>query len=343
MPASKKRKIDPAEEASIGHEPEAAISSQPTELETTKSIEMTPDITEAQTCTSSAAVDDSAKKLADRTERFRALQARAKASSKRNMTEAAAESNRLATDPTLLSSLSRKQAFAAHNLLKADTAAAGEDFERKRAWDWTIDESEKWDKRMAKKERNRENVAFQDYRQDSRKVYKRQLKDIKPDLERYEREKMKAVQRAAASGALEIVETDDGELVAVDKEGTFYSTADSTDFIGQRPEREAVDRLVKDLQKAEEVRLKKRRERGRDGDEGDVTYINDKNKQFNQKLARFYNKVCAVFKAFKAVNLLTKSTVHRRDTRKLRTGHGDLEIGSNMHGLESMVFPSFRT
>ncbi|KAI9723276.1 MAG: pre-mRNA-splicing factor syf2 [Candelaria pacifica] len=229
----------------------------------------------------------------ERQERFKALQARAKKSAERNLKEAAAESQRLATDPNLLSSLTRKQAFASHNLLKADTAAAGEDFERKRAWDWTIDESEKWDKRMEKKERHREDVAFQDYRQDSRKVYKRQLRELKPDLEGYEKEKMAAVQKAAMSGCLDIVETDDGELVAVDKDGTFYSTADSTDFIENRPEKAAVDRLVTDLRKAEESRLKKRRDRGRAEDDGDVTYINDKNKQFNQKLSRFYNKYTA--------------------------------------------------
>lgn len=207
------------------------------------------------------------------------------------MKDAAAESQRLATDPNLLSSLSRKQTFASHNLLKADTAAAGEDFERKRAWDWTVDESEKWDKRMEKKERHRENVAFQDYRQDSRKVYKRQLRELKPDLEGYEKDKMAAVQKAAMSGGLEIVETEDGELVAVDKDGTFYSTADSTDFVENKPDRAAVDRLVTDLRKAEETRLKKRRERGRGDDDGDISYINEKNKVFNSKLARFYNKV----------------------------------------------------
>lgn len=209
------------------------------------------------------------------------------------MKEAAAESQRLATDPNLLSSLSRKHAFASHNLLKADTAAAGEDFERKRAWDWTIEESEKWDKRMDKKAKHREDVAFQDYRQDSRKVYKRQLRELKPDLEGYEKEKMAAIEKAAKSGALEILETDDGELVAVDKDGTFYSTADSTGFVENKPDRAAVDRLVTDLRKAEETRLKKRRDRGKGDEDGDVTYINDKNKQFNQKLARFYNKYTA--------------------------------------------------
>ena len=215
-------------------------------------------------------------------------------SAQRNLKDAAAESNRLATDPNLLSSLSRKHAVASHNLLKADTAAAGEDFERKRAWDWTIEESEKWDKRLEKKQRHRDDVAFQDYRQDSRKVYKRQLRDMKPDLEGYEKEKMAALEKAAQSGGLEIVETEDGELIAVDKDGTFYSTADTTDFVGNKPDRAAVDRLVADLKQAEEVRLKKRKDRGRGDEEADVTYINDKNKQFNQKLARFYNKVSQV-------------------------------------------------
>ena len=175
--------------------------------------------------------------------------------------------------------------------MKADTAAAGEDFERKRAWDWTVDESEKWDKRMEKKEKHREDVAFQDYTQDARKIYKRQLRELQPDLEGYEKGKAAAVQKAARSGGLEIVETDDGELVAVDRNGTFYSTADTTDFIENKPEKAAVDRLVNDLRKAEETRLRKRRDRGKGEDDGDVTFINDKNKQFNQKLARFYNKV----------------------------------------------------
>lgn len=176
--------------------------------------------------------------------------------------------------------------------MKADAEAAGEDFERKRAWDWTIDESERWDKRIKKKDAHRDDQAFQDYRQDSRKVYKRQIRDLKVDMEGYEKEKMKAVEKAAASGGLEIVETDDGELVAVDKNGTFYSTADSTGFVEHKPPKDAVDRLVKDLQQAEENRLKKRRERMGAPEDGDVTYINEKNKNFNNKLNRFYNKVC---------------------------------------------------
>lgn len=278
MPPAKKRKITEESGSAVSNAQESQQVDKESETEPSKGTQ--PD---------ASSVD----KNQDRKERFKALQARAQKSAQKNLKEAAAESQRLATDPNLLSSLSRKQAFASHNLLKADTAAAGEDFERKRAWDWTVDESEKWDKRMEKKEKHREDVAFQDYTQDARKIYKRQLRELKPDMEGYEKEKAAAVQKAALSGGLEIIETDDGELVAVDKNGTFYSTADSTDFIENKPEKAAVDRLVNDLRKAEEVRLRKRRDRGKGDDDGDVTFINDKNKQFNQKLARFYNKYTA--------------------------------------------------
>ncbi|TFB05337.1 Pre-mRNA-splicing factor syf2 [Trichoderma ghanense] len=238
--------------------------------------------------------EDAAAKAQDRMARFKALQARAKKSSETNFKEATLESQRLSTNPSELTALHRRHAIASHKLLKADTEEAGEDFERKRAWDWTVDESEKWDKRTKKKGAHRDNNAFQDYHQEANKSYKRQLRNVNVDLERYEKQKMAAIEKAAASGGLDIVETEDGELIAVDKDGTFYSTADTTSFAQNKPDKEAVDRLVKDLQRAEEVRLKKRKERmAQNGEDGDVTYINEKNKQFNQKLSRFYNKYTA--------------------------------------------------
>lgn len=257
-------------------------------------------VAEAATSSSSAgatsAEDDSQKpKTAltaqDRMARFKALQARAKSSSESNLKEASLESQRLATDPNQLTALHRNHAIASHKLLKADIEEAGGDFERKRAWDWTIDESEKWDKRLKKKAAHRDNNAFKDFTQESNKVYKRQVQNIETDPERYAKDKLAAIEKAAATGNLEIVETEDGELVAIDKDGTFYSTADSTSFAQHRPDKADVDRLVADLNRAEAQTLKKRKERmAKNGDDGDVTYINEKNKQFNQKLARFYDK-----------------------------------------------------
>ncbi|EDN93794.1 hypothetical protein SS1G_09661 [Sclerotinia sclerotiorum 1980 UF-70] len=243
MPPSKKRKTRATAEPSEEVQPLDTITS--TEPPTDTPSEPIPEkaTKPEQSTATSISSSDAAAKAKERQERFKALQARAKSSAQKNLKEATLESQRLATDPNLLTSLNRKSAIASHNLLKADAEAAGEDFERKRAWDWTIEESEKWDKRLKKKEAHRDDQAFQDYRQDSRKVYKRQIRDLKPDMDFYEKEKMAAVERAAASGGLEIVETDDGELVAVDKDGTFYSTADSTGFVEHKPEKSAVDRL----------------------------------------------------------------------------------------------------
>ncbi|KAL2271590.1 hypothetical protein VTJ83DRAFT_961 [Remersonia thermophila] len=248
--------------------------------------------TTAATASSAAATATAQDRLA----RFRALQARAKESSHANLKEATRESQRLATDPGQLAALQRKHAIASHKLLKAEVEEAGEDFERKRAWDWTVEESERWDKRVRKKEAHRDDTAFRDYARESEKAYKRQLRNMgAPDLERYTREKFAAIERAAAAGTLDIIETEDGDMIAVDKDGTFFSTADSTAFAQHKPDKAAVDRLVADLRKAEEASLKRRKERmAKNAEEsGDVTYINEKNKQFNQKLARFYNKYTA--------------------------------------------------
>lgn len=276
----------------------------------------------------SAPANAAAAKARERQERFKALQARAKHSQKANLKEVKAESARLGTDSSLLGKLERKKNMAAEKLEKIDGEARGEDFERKRAWDWTEEESAKWDKRVRKKEGHRKDLAFQDYNQDARKVYKRQVGNMKADQETYEREKMRAIERAAASGGLEIVETEDGELVAVDKDGTFYSSADTLGFVENKPSKDAVDRLVADLQQAEDKRLKLRKERGQDKDEGDVTYINEKNKNFNNKLARFYNKVCsAIFGSARL--LLTRITVHHRDSRVFRARYHDLDRASS--------------
>ncbi|KAL2888300.1 Pre-mRNA-splicing factor syf2 [Ceratocystis lukuohia] len=259
----------------------------------------TPTATAANTATNTSSapsqeVSASAARAEERRARFKALQARTKSSAQANFDEAIKESQRAAQDPSQLTALTRKHAIASQKLLKADIEDAGGDFERKRAWDWTVEESDRWDKRLKKKAAARDNLAFQDHRTESNKTYKRQLQNIDVDIDKYQRDKMAAIEKAAAAGGLDIVETEDGELIAIDKDGSFYSTADSTSFATNKPDKAAVDRLVADMKRAEEVRLKKRRDRmAQNGDDGDVTYINEKNKQFNQKLARFYNKYTA--------------------------------------------------
>lgn len=294
MATSQKRKGSPGleDEADYSNKRIFAATEDDTNDET-KTVKTTS--TETSDTPSEPAGSESS--ATDRAVRFAALRARNKEGRKSNLAATKTEAHRQSTDTKQLTALHRKRDIAAHKLLKADSEAAGEDFERKRAWDWTIEESEKWDERLAEKARRKQAAAFADYGQEAGKVYERQVglmsKEHKDRKEQYHRDKRDAIDRAIKSGGLEIVETETGELIAVDKDGSFYSTADSTRFVDNRPDRAAVDRLVDDIRRAEEARLKKRRERGRGDEDGDVTYINEKNKQFNQKLARFYNKYTA--------------------------------------------------
>lgn len=183
--------------------------------------------------------------------------------------------------------MQRQKSEAEFKLAKAEVDDSGGDFERKRAWDWTAEESAAWDRKLTKKKRHVEDVAFQDYTQAARKMYKKHVREMgQPDLVAYNKEKGKVIR----DGQVYEVEGEDGEvgLVAVDKRGDFYANVNSLGFVDNKPPKANIDKLVGDLRKAEEARNK--RGRGK-GEEEDVTYINDKNKQFNMKLARYYNKV----------------------------------------------------
>ena len=183
-------------------------------------------------------------------------------------------------------------------LAKADAEDANEDFERKRAWDWTIEESEKWDVRMQEKQRNRETANFADYTQASEKNYRKNMKGFKPDLEGYRKAKEEALDRG------ELIRTEDGEVVPVSGQGSdmFYATKNSLGLVDHKPSKDAVDRLVEETKKRyalceegwlanvfREAEKEANRRKKRAGEDGDINYINKRNKVFNEKLARYYD------------------------------------------------------
>lgn len=226
--------------------------------------------------------------LAARMARFKSLQAakeKGRKATEREVRDAEDRSERLAK----LSKLTDAHTKASYKLLKTDDP----DFERKRNWDYTVEESESWDKRVAKKARAKDNNAFADYRGEANKVYKRQLGQMnKVDLAAYAEEKATKLQRQVQAGLLQLVETDAGEIYTVDTLGRINTPVQEEYAHDHRPSKEAVDRLVGDIEKGEKARLEARRKRGikDEQDTGDVTYINQKNKQFNDKLGRFYNR-----------------------------------------------------
>jgi pre-mRNA-splicing factor SYF2 len=216
--------------------------------------------------------------------RFKALRSRLAASTKANHAEVIAEHKRMKINPAQLSKLDRKKADAEVKLAKQDAEDAGDDFERKRAWDWTMEESEAWDRRLAEKQLNRDESGFADYTQTAEKSYSLNLKGFKPDLEGYK----KAREDALAQG--QVVQTEKG-LVAVDEDRRFYADANSLGLTDHKPAKESIDRLVAETKKREaEKEAKRRKKRG--GDDSDISYINKRNKVFNQKLARYVFQTC---------------------------------------------------
>ena len=95
-----------------------------------------------------------------REERFKVLRSKLVASAKANHAEVIAEHKRMKLNPAHLSKLERKKAEAELKLAKQDAEDAGDDFERKRAWDWTMEESLAWDQRLAEKQQNRDEAGF---------------------------------------------------------------------------------------------------------------------------------------------------------------------------------------
>lgn len=226
--------------------------------------------------------------LAARMARFKSLQAQRNTSKKATEKEVIEEQKRLAGKDKELEKAKHAREMAEYKLMKADDP----DFERKRNWDYTAEEDEAWAKRTAKKQKRKQNNAFQDYRAEANKVYKRQIKQLSAvDLDEYAAKKAETLRRQVTSGLLELVENDDGDVYTVDKLGRINTPVEENYNCDHKPSKEAVDRLVDDLEKGERARLKARAARGlKEDDGGDVTYINQKNKQFNDKLARFYNR-----------------------------------------------------
>ncbi|OCB89175.1 SYF2-domain-containing protein [Sanghuangporus baumii] len=94
-----------------------------------------------------------------------------------------------------------KQLRLAENLrLRAEAEERGEDAERSKNWEWTIEENEEWERKKRRKERNAD-FEFHDEEQQARKRYKKDLAFLKPDLETYNKQKQLALGSGAAASS----------------------------------------------------------------------------------------------------------------------------------------------
>ncbi|KAK4058679.1 Pre-mRNA-splicing factor SYF2 [Microbotryomycetes sp. JL221] len=217
----------------------------------------------------------------DRMAKMRALRQRMSESAKANRQDLITEVNTHRERARNLAKLERKRKLAEAMGEKREAEETGEDLERKRAWEYSIEDNEKWDKKQARKQR-RGDFSFTDYDDIARRKYKKDMDAFKPDLASYNK------QREAAEASTALVGGSDGTLVAGSTSG-LYRDANSFVYADHKPSEDAIDRVIHKINTDLDKRQKRSRERKED--DGDITYINEKNKQFNKKLARYYDSV----------------------------------------------------
>ncbi|KAJ7355811.1 SYF2-domain-containing protein [Mycena albidolilacea] len=185
---------------------------------------------------------------------------------------------------------------------KADAEERGEPdaVERAKNWEWTIEENDYWEKKKARKAR-RADFEFHDDAHAARRRYKKDLDQIKPDMVAYNRQKELAMGLAPGSltafnptaSSSQMIPTAEEQRVAAEN---LYRDANTLIYGDNKPSEDAIDRMVGKINKDIDKKSKFSRKRPNE-DEGDITYINEHNRVFNKKIARYYDKYTAEIRA----------------------------------------------
>ncbi|KLT43457.1 mRNA splicing factor SYF2 [Cutaneotrichosporon oleaginosum] len=193
-----------------------------------------------------------------------------------------------------LARLEKQRKLAKTLRLKADAEANGEDLERRKAWEWSIEQNERWEQKQAET-RERRDHTFNHANDEAHRKYEKNVRTSKPDLVGYARQKEAAM--GLEPGSLvplgltnDMAAAGPSRNAALSAAEDLYRSADTLAYGDSKPSEDAVDRVVGKINKecvedARELTPRKKRD-----ESGDVTYINRANKVFNSKVAKFFDK-----------------------------------------------------
>ena len=155
---------------------------------------------------------------------------------------------------------------------KADAEERGEDVERQKNWEYTIEENEEWEKKLARKKRRADfefhgrllrlffpnlthiiSMKLSDDAHAARRRYKKDLDIVKPDLAAYNQQKAIAMGQAGnlvgfnpTGGSSEIAVTSEQQRLAAEN---LYRDANTLIYGDSKPSEDAIDRVVSKINK----------------------------------------------------------------------------------------------
>jgi len=199
-------------------------------------------------------------KYAERMKKLRDLHLRRNEGRKLNHQEVV-EEDRRAKEPKNMDARKRRAEYILKEEgLKAECEANGKNWEIEKLRNTGADEAEALDKR--KKSKMNPDEGFSSFEAATFRKYAGLTKQIKPDMEVYDKNRVKA-----------------GDA--------FYAQAGTVVHGIHKDTPEAIKKMADDVQKQKDKRDKFSRRRRHDPD-ADIDYINERNMKFNQKLERFY-------------------------------------------------------
>jgi len=199
-------------------------------------------------------------KYAERMKKLRDLHLKRNEARKLNHQEVVEEDRRVKEPKNTDARKRRAEYILKEEALKAECEANGKNWEIEKLRNMAADEAEALEKR--KRSKMNPDEGFSSFEQATFRKYAGLTKQIKPDMEVYDRNKVKA-----------------GDA--------FYAQAGTVVHGVHKDSPEAIKRMAEDVQKQKEKRDKFSRRRRHDPD-ADIDYINERNMKFNQKLERFY-------------------------------------------------------
>lgn len=182
----------------------------------------------------------------------------------------------------------RKLAAAQNELEAMDAEARGEDSERLAHWSYSVEETERWNAKQEAKSQTADQGAV-DHGTAAERAYARKVRAFpttRPHAARAPVGRKPSLNKPMPQGSSQGQEL---TSAAGDNEGQVDISPTGEMYGSHAPSAAAVDAVVEHMSSEAALRASRSRKRTADP-EAEVTYINERNRHFNDRVSRFYDR-----------------------------------------------------